>query len=590
MSGVAPTRRRSILALVAGLSWVATSLVVAPAGQGAPARPAPADTRSESSARSESLGWHACAAAPAPFECTEVAVPVDHARPAAGSRDVAVIRLPAQGPGPTIGTLMINPGGPGISGVTFLPAALPVLLDGLAARFDLVSFDPRGVGETGPVRCLEDAERDAAIARAQGLPDVHDLPVLLADAATLVARCRANHGADLRTVSSVTVARDMDRIRSALGAEQISYLGFSYGTYLGATYASLFPDRLRAVVLDAAVDPVQTARHPLEKDIDQAVGFEVGLGRFLDHCDATPSECAFAGDARARFERLLARVDRQPLPAPSGDPNRPVTSHTMVTGVQAALYARQSWPFLGQALATAEAGDGGLLQFSSDTFIGRDESGRYLQWVDAALAIVAVDRDYPRSVRRFVQAADTARQRAPTFGALNVYASLPAGLWPVEPAEDFDGPFTFRSSGPPALVVGTTFDTATPYRGAQAMTDQLGHAVLLTMDGDGHAAYGRGSACLDEAVDAYLMELSVPAPGTTCRQDVTPSDAAAFGWPGAAWPGPAGRPGGADWVSPPLGNAGVMPDVEGRTARVAPRSASGAASAHHAEGVPCIAI
>jgi pimeloyl-ACP methyl ester carboxylesterase len=510
------------LASAAALVVVAAGLAVAPPASVA-AVPSPVR-------QIDALDWHTCATAPAPFECAEVAVPVDHARPGGAQRDVAVIRLPAQAPGPAVGTLVVNPGGPGTAGTTYLPAAVPVLLHRLAARFDLVSFDPRGVGETGPVRCLEDDERDAIVARTRAFPDAPDLPTLVADAATLAARCAARHGPDLRELSTVTAARDMDRIRSALGAERISYLGFSYGTYLGATYSSLFPDRLRAMVLDGAVDPTRTARDPLRKDIEQAAGFERGLQRFLAHCDATPDECAFGGDAHTRFRQLLARVDEQPLPAPSGDPDRPVTSHTMVTGVQAALYARQSWPFLGQALAAAEAGDGSALQLASDGFVGRDEAGRYLQWVDAFAAIVAVDRDYPRAIPRFAEAAAVARRQAPTFGALNIWSGLPAGLWAAEPAERFDGPFTWRSSGPPALVVGTTHDTATPYQGAQAMTDQLGDAVLLTMDGDGHTAYGRGGACIDGTVDAYLLELTVPPDGHTCPQElVAPADSATAG-------------------------------------------------------------
>lgn len=505
--------------VAAGLVAVATLGVAPHPGSIPAASSAGQDTVPSASA----LRWHACATAPAPYECTEVMVPAHHADPQGDTRSIAVIRLPASGPGPHIGTLVVNPGGPGTSGLTYLPAAVPLLFARLTPHFDLVSIDPRGVGATRPVRCVDDAQRDAALARADVFPDRSDVPTLVADAQAIATGCHARHGTELGELTTATAARDLDRIRAALGLDQISYLGFSYGTYLGATYASLFPRRLRALALDGAVDPAQTARDPLAKDAEQAAGFENGLGRFLHHCDTAPGECPFAGDARRRFHELLARTSQEPLPAPTGDPTRPVTDHTLVTAVQAALYARQSWPFLGAALSLAESGDGSLLQLASDQFAGRDETGAYAQWTDAFTAITAVDRDYPSSIPRFAAAAAAARRRAPTFGALNVWSSLPAGLWATGPDEDFEGPFTWRSAGAPALVVGTTHDTATPYRGARAMADQLDDAVLLTMDGDGHTAYGRGSHCIDGAVDAYLLHLSVPPSGTVCDQDLAES-------------------------------------------------------------------
>lgn len=466
-----------------------------------------------------SLAWQRCAHAPAPYECARIPVPNDYRRPSSGQRTLSVIRLPARDPASRVGTLVVNPGGPGNSGVRYLPIAAGGQLSTVAERFDLVSFDPRGVGESGPVRCIDDGSRDAAAVRTNPFPTLRDLPGLVQHAVRTAAGCAYESGGDLPLLTTAYAARDLDTIRSALGAEQISYLGFSYGTYLGATYSSLFPHRLRAMALDGAVDPVQTARDPLGKDIEQARGFENGLRRFFHHCDETPAECSLTGDAERRFHGLLATVRRKPLAAPSGDPARPVNAYVLVTGVQAALYARQSWPFLGLALAQAEAGDGSLLQLASDVFRGRSADGSYEQWPDAFLAITAADRDYPSSVAAFVLAAQRAAATAPTFGPLNVYSSLPAGLLRVNPAEDFEGPFTWQSSGPPALVIGTLHDTATPYRGAKAMTVQLGQAVLLSFDGDGHTAYGRGSACVDRAVTAYLIDLAIPAPNTMCGYD-----------------------------------------------------------------------
>jgi pimeloyl-ACP methyl ester carboxylesterase len=513
-------RARGRRGLIAVLALVATGFVAVPAATATPS--APAAVAQPHAPTPAPIAWGPCPAAPAPYECGTVTVPADHARPGRTTRAIAVIRLPAQGPGPSLGPLVVNPGGPGTSGVAYLPQAVPLLFGGLSPRFDIVSFDPRGVGASGPVGgCVDDADRDAAYAATEAFPDRADIPAIAREAAELVWGCTAEHGARLGELSTATAARDMDAIRAALGVEQVSYLGFSYGSYLGATYASLFPDRLRAIVLDGAVDPDQTANDPLAKDVEQAQGFDVALDRFLAWCDATPTECAFAGGASARFDALLAAVGTTPLPAPLNDPTRPVTDHTVVTGVQATLYARLSWPFLGQALLAAEQGDGSALQLASDQFIGREPDGTYSSWFDAFTAVVAVDRDHPASLSRFAQAADRAAQVAPTFGRLNVWSSLPSALWVVPPREDVEGPFTYApaAGAPPALVVGTTYDTATPYRGAEAMTAQLGHATLLTLDGDGHTAYGRGGgACLDGAVDAYLIDLVVPAAGTTCPQ------------------------------------------------------------------------
>lgn len=490
------------------------------------APPPPADQltapQSEFAGAADQQVWGACPQAPAPYECATVLVPRDYSTPRADSMGIAVIRRPATEPETKVGTLFINPGGPGNSGLIFLPAAVPLLFNELAEHFDLVSFDPRGVGLSDPVRCLDDTEREAQQARAEAFPDPRNIPQIVQDAARLSAACVRRNGTDLRYLSTMNVARDMDRVRAALGVAEISYLGLSYGTYLGATYSSLFPDSLRAMALDGALDPVLTALAPLQKDIEQARGFQLGLERFFTYCDSTLNECSFGGAAAAKFDELLRRVQHEPIEAPTGDATRPVTSHTVVTAVQAALYARQSWPFLGSALQQAwDAGDGSLLQLASDQFLGRDPDGGFGQWPDAFTAITAADRNYPRSVGRFVQAADVASRLAPTFGRLNVYASLPAGMWAVEPNADFEGPFTFRGDSVPALVVGTTFDTATPYRGAQAMVTELGNAVLLTMDGDGHTAYGRGSPCVDRAVNEYLVHLKLPPDDTRCQQQLT---------------------------------------------------------------------
>jgi pimeloyl-ACP methyl ester carboxylesterase len=503
---VTRARRAWLTRVGAGLALALLLPVAGPAGP--------------ATATATGLDWWDCGGG---FECATAAVPLDYDRPAGESIDLAVIRHPARDPAARIGSLFVNPGGPGNSGLTFLRAAVDVLFPRLANRFDLVSWDQRGAGRSAPVRCLSDERRDAQRATGTPFPTARDLPRMVAEARETVAGCQAVSAAVLPHLSTENTARDLDRLRAAVGDEKLTYLGLSYGTYLGATYASMFPRRVRALALDAAVNPAQYRDQPLLRDVEQSAGFERALHRFLDWCAATPAECAFSGaDPAAAFRGLLADLVDAPIPAAGrGDP-RPVTAETAVVGTLAALYARQSWPFLGLALAQAAAGDGSLLQLAADAYWGRDDDGHYSGFFDSFLAITSVDKSYPRSVGAFVAAARAARVAAPTFGTFNVYAGLPAAMWQVTADDRYLGRFTYRASpgAPPALVVGTTHDPATPYPGAVAMARQLGHAILLTMDGDGHAAYGRGGPCVDDAVDSYLTTLAVPAAGTVCPQQL----------------------------------------------------------------------
>lgn len=483
------------------------------------------------------VAWSAAAAAAAPatgaplkwrdcgdgFRCATVRVPRDYAAPRGGTIALSVIKKPHTGRGRAAGTVLTNPGGPGGSGVDFLRAASDIFA-GVNGRFDVVSWDPRGTAGSEAVDCLTDAQRDAGWPITPAFPTSAQFGVIDFLADRLIAGClAADTGENLPTFTTENAARDLDRLRAAVGDRRLTYLGFSYGTYLGATYAALFPDRSRALVLDGALDPTQYATQPLENLRVQSVGFDVALNRFFDWCATSPI-CGFQG-GRAAFDALIADAGARPLPATaSGDP-RPVLQQDVQNGAVLPLYARQLWPLLADALTLAQqAGDGSLLLLISDAARGRGGDGGYGSGADAFVETSCVDLDYPATPEAFDAAGRRAAQEAPLFGLANNWTEAGPGWvcgeWPLEPTARFAGPFAFPTPGAPALVVGTTFDPATPYAGAQALTAQLGKAELLTMDGDGHTAYGGNSACIDDAVNAYLNTLALPPAGTVCSQEV----------------------------------------------------------------------
>ncbi|MGF1663083.1 MAG: alpha/beta hydrolase [Kineosporiaceae bacterium] len=507
------TRARGLVALVAGTALAAPAAVAYAAPATEPAtEPAP-----EPAAVSD-LEFADCDDG---FECGTLTVPLSYAGAAEGDLDLSVIRRPAADPANRIGALLANPGGPGGSGVDFVrgTAGPDGILAELNQRFDIVSWDPRGTKGSSPVDCFDDARLDTYYAEAEAFPDGEDRDAVLATGREFIDACVTNAGPELLSaISTENTARDMDALRAALGEEQISYLGYSYGTYLGATYASLFPDRIRAFVLDGAVDPDAYANNPLLSDTIQARGFEVAIDRFFEEFCA--DACAFAGGKDA-WRDLVEQLEAEPLTT-GGDPERPVDGAAVINATLISMYVRQIWPVLDQALADAGAGDGAQLQVLADIAIGRNDDGSYDPGQGAFPAINAVDRDYPEDVRIQDLMRLVYEQVSPSFGP-STWVSLAGGYsafeWPVEADDRFAGPFEYPSDRLPILVVGNTFDPATPYSGSLAMTEQLGNAELLTLDGDGHTAYGGNSTCIDDAVDAFLVDGTVPAAGTVCEYD-----------------------------------------------------------------------
>ncbi|MGW0811504.1 alpha/beta hydrolase [Nonomuraea sp. NPDC002799] len=426
------------------------------------------------------LAWSSCGGG---YECGTLKVPLDYTKPRGKQMKISMIRLRAGGK--KIGSLVLNFGGPGMSGVDSLKASKSVVSASLREHFDVVSFDPRGVGGSSPVRCLGTLGLDTLFS-ADPTPDTRtEVKQAKAMSKAFAGACARNAGKQLLGhVSTAETARDMDVMRAALGERRLTYLGWSYGTYLGARYAHLFPTRIRAMVLDGAENPGQTGP---EFARSQATGFQVALGSFLRDCFKR-KDCPFkkrtVGAAVRRLEALYKRADRAPLRNIAD--GRQVSEAVVRTGVQSALYATASWPFLRQALGAAFKGDGTYLLMSADAYNGRKADGTYVNQLEALMAINCLD--HPES-------------RCP--------------YWPVKGKR-----FTqkVRAAGsPPIVVVGTTRDPATPYALAKALAAQLDKGVLLTKDGDGHTAYQGGSSCLERQIDRYLLTAKAPRPAACAK-------------------------------------------------------------------------
>ncbi|ACZ00065.1 alpha/beta hydrolase [Thermomonospora curvata] len=448
------------------------------------------------------------------FECATVEVPLDYAKPQGERLALSVIRLPARDRGERIGSLITNPGGPGSSGVQFLRDAGALFGERIRDRFDLIGFDPRGVGGSAPVRCLDGPRMDRFLGTDASPDDTREVEALRAEGRAFADACKARSGPRLPHVGTADAARDMDVLRAALGDGKLTYLGFSYGTYLGAVYAEQFPRKVRAMVLDGAVDPALSATDLL---IEQAKGFETALRAFVEDCTAA-LDCPLGSDPEAALDKitdLQRQTDSAPLTSPRGDP-RPINETWVTTGIAAALYTKASWPTLRQALAAAiYDNDGDLLLTLADQLYDRRPDGSYGNLMEANMAVNCVDKPNLPDVAAYQKEADKAARTAPRFGPYVVWSGLPCIYWPVQTTES-PRPLSAKGSAP-ILVIGTTRDPATPYRWAQALSSQLASGVLLTFDGDGHTAYLGGSPCITQATDRYLLTTTPPADGTVCR-------------------------------------------------------------------------
>ncbi|MGW2250091.1 alpha/beta hydrolase [Kitasatospora sp. NPDC001660] len=465
----------------------------------------------------QQLAWAACPPDPqtgttddSPVQCATLKVPLDYADPATGTLDVAVVRDPAAKPDQRVGSLLLNPGGPGGSGVTMVKAgAKHAKGTTLHDRFDMVGFDPRGAGATSPINCLDDKARDGWITTDQPGDD-HGKS--LADA------CKAKYASILPYVGTRNTARDMDVLRAVLGDQKLNYLGMSYGTYLGSLYAEEFPDRVGHLVLDGATLPsVSLVQH----NVEQQAGFERALKAFAADC-AGKDGCPLGQDPDRAPQKLADFLDGlkdKPLTTADG---RTLTATAAWNGVLDNLYGgEQDWKPLREILKAAmQRGKGDYLYQLADGASGRDKNGHYKASADAYTAIHCADGATSGPTAEQLQAALTdLAAKAPLVSRHNPTAALfdpDCRTWPAPSAEK---PHVIKSAAAtPIVVVGSTGDPATPYAWAERLTSELGNAVLLTREGEGHTGYG-ASSCIRTAVDAFLVDGTVPAAGTRCPSD-----------------------------------------------------------------------
>ncbi|MCH0541306.1 alpha/beta fold hydrolase [Streptomyces sp. MUM 203J] len=458
-----------------------------------------------------SLTWGPCEARDggeppsAEWSCATATVPVDHAKPDGEKMPVALIRKAATRKSERIGSLLFNFGGPGASGVEQLSAQATAYTN-LNTRYDLVGFDPRGVGGSSAVVCWGDAEQEKSLTETDATPDTPaEEAALIGSAEDFSSACSRRAGKLLPHLTTSNTARDLDLVRQALGDGKLHYLGFSYGTELGAVYAHLFPEKVGRLVLDAVVDPTaDTAGHARH----QTIGFQRALNNYFTKNGEKPE----AGTAR--LAALLERLDSEPLPTSSG---RRVTESLAVTGMAAALYSEESWPYLTQALKEAERGNGNTLLALADLYTDRDASGHYSTMAHSQRAISCADNSERPTVDDARGLLPEFTRISPVFGAFLAWdtASWCAG-WPA--AGERVTPDVSAPGAAPILVVGTTGDSATPYEGAKIMARELGDGVgvLVTNEGEGHGAYGSG-ACVTRVTDDYLLKGVVPENGTTCQ-------------------------------------------------------------------------
>jgi pimeloyl-ACP methyl ester carboxylesterase len=438
----------------------------------------------------EPIEWFDCGSG----ECALVTVPRDYADPTGSTIDLAVFRDPADGD--RIGPLFVNPGGPGASAIESAQILGDITPGEISEHFDIVGVDPRGVGDSEPIDCGGDfAELYGTDPSIETPADRDDL---LTVSREYIEGCERDAAALLPFLGSREIARDIDAVRAAMGDEQLSYVGYSYGTVIGQVYADLFPSRVRAMVLDGIAE---LGPDGIEQANTQAAGFERALRAFTDDCDRT--DCRIAPRSLSKVDELFRRAENV-IDAP--DANRDLGPGELAIGIALPLYSTSRWPQLAEAVDEALDGDGSAMVGLADTYLS-------IASLDVYFATSCIDADWPEDPDDLLAAGKAAAREAPRFGEIIVTDYVRCALWPAEekPLESTTAPGT-----PPILVISTTNDPATPYESGVRVADTLESGVLLTYEGDGHTVFGNGVDCIDDTVATYLVDLDPPADGARC--------------------------------------------------------------------------
>ncbi|WP_372699899.1 alpha/beta hydrolase [Arthrobacter sp. JSM 101049] len=455
----------------------------------------------------QSLDWTSCSTS---FECADVEVPLDYAHPEGDSIQLAVVKMEA--PGKAQGTLLVNPGGPGGSGVDLvMNAGSLVFSEDLRGAYDVLGFDPRGVSRSAPVTCRTDAERDEARTIDIDTSTAAGLAELEAQSKDFAQDCARKTGKSLGFVDTVSSAKDMDILRAVSGDPKLDYLGFSYGTKLGATYAQLFPQSVGHMVLDGAMDPSLDNE---EVTLGQAAAFEKAITTYLEDC-LRRQNCPFDGDvdqARSQLQQLFDSVEKYPMTAQDG---REVGITDFVNGFLLAFYDDAYWDQLTAALNAVISGDPTKILEMADMSAGRNADGTYTGNSTAAFtAINCLDYPVDTSIEGQRRDARELAKASPTIGKYLAFGGMACQDWKYEPT-GHPAPVSAPGAAP-IVIIGTTGDPATPYQWSKALNQQLESSVLLTFHGQGHTAYGRSNECIGNAVDDYFVDSTVPQDGLQC--------------------------------------------------------------------------
>jgi pimeloyl-ACP methyl ester carboxylesterase len=491
------TRTGKIAALATALALIALSFTAYTQSQ-------PDYPKTLSGYYAQEINWQSCNQ---DFQCATLAVPIDYKKLSTGTFEIALLKYEAR-TAKKLGSLIVNPGGPGGSGVDYAYAAEYIFSPAILDRYDIVGFDPRGVSRSAPIRCLNDGELDANNSSDSKPDNEKEFLKLLSDTKKYVEICK-DKNKHLTSYGTANVARDLDILREAIGDKQLNYMGKSYGTYLGTLYAQFFPNKVGRVVLDGAVDPTISN---FQQTLTQAIGFDKAFSSFTKDC-TTKRNCTLPkGEvlAIAEMEKLFSQVAKNPLPTKTS--NRKLSETMMVLGTASAMYeSATGWPKLRKAIKEAQNGYGDKFLKLADEYTGRQSDGSYPNnEFDSGAVIDCLDVDEPRTVAQIKRDAEAYAQQAPLFGPYLAYGGLTCKYFNQSKKVTI-APTTTTN---PIVVIGTTGDPATPYEWAQGLNKLLINSVLVSLTGEGHTGQGQGNACIDDQIDDFYLTGILPKTST----------------------------------------------------------------------------